>query len=87
MSEERNGESVRKQEHEDNRKRKQPSNPQSRLELWEVEGFSYITGGWEEDFNIGVSCVLKETDVTLWTLKTKAGFDASQLKNQHIQYV
>lgn len=33
MSEERSGESVGKQEHEDNRKRKQPSNPQSRLEL------------------------------------------------------
>ena len=33
MSEVRNGYSVGKQKHEDNRKRKQSSNPHSRLEL------------------------------------------------------
>lgn len=43
MSEERNV-SVGKQGHGDNRKRKQPSNPQSRLELQEAKGFSCITG-------------------------------------------
>lgn len=33
MSKESKGKSVGKQEEEDNRKKKQPSNPQSRLEL------------------------------------------------------